>query len=100
MKVTRVASNVLVEQTMSREQDGGEQRRGRTHGRQRTKMATHLTRRCAPLQSSSGSASDLPVLVTSGMPHLEQEKCICARVSFALVRMSIFFSDVVETEPP
>lgn len=30
MKVTRVASNVLVEQTMSWEQDGGEQLQGRT----------------------------------------------------------------------
>lgn len=42
MKVTRVASNVLVEQTMSWEQDGGEQLQGRTAS-SLSKTATHRT---------------------------------------------------------
>lgn len=95
MKVTRVASNVLVEQTMSWEQRRRWAAPGsHTHGQQRTKIATHLTPRCAP-----SCPVLLRVCVRSTCPCdlryaiFGAEKCICARVCQCLrwLRMSIFF---------
>lgn len=79
IKVTRVGTNVLAEQTMSWEADGGGQRRGRTESEERQTQASSKPPRCAlpcpggkiNASPSATSPRGRPTTVTSGTVFLE-----------------------------